>query len=202
MLIRFEVPAKSYNLLLEGKGYPEVKDGLAEQVFDFGSVNRSVAHMSHGQLFEFFCCAVSSDRKEIPRVIPFHSAVRQSVKMSKRECLDENGLRDKRCYVNVLFKEIKNLLPKEVQNKLRMFCVIDSQLDLHGIDVLFVLDKHFAGVDLTLAPFENSNRWLVFSHFDLPPGKTKEFAERVSEDLLSGNNVLPNDLRDLVYKSE
>jgi hypothetical protein len=168
-----EVSERAYKLLLAGTKWEFRSGGMFERFI-------TSAYVRQG------------DFRKIPKV-PFSEAFRLSIETAKKNGFDETGLSSKRCYINRLYSEVKAQLPTQFQKYLHVYVTIGQPLDLHGIDIVFILLRpvaSYVGVDLTIDPFNKHSDRVIFSQYDLSDERTILFAKRVAEELLLARHML------------
>lgn len=172
-MIAKEVSELAYKLLLAGTKWEFRSGGMFERFITTAYVGQDDFH-------------------EIPRV-PFCEALQLSIETAKQNGFDENGLSPKRCYANRLYSEVKAQLPTQFRKYLHMYVTIGQPLDLHGIDIVFILLRpvaSYVGVDLTIDPFNKHSDRIIFSQYDLSDERTILFAKKVAEELLLARHIL------------
>jgi hypothetical protein len=187
-----------------------------------------------GYSFERFCGGFSSfgltkfgDQRSLrPR---FSICFRNSILEAKRKKHTEETLKRNNSFFYSVYQRVKAKLPKRLQNRLRLFTTLGTDLDsFFGADFVFILNNSFVTVDITAVKTDwtagsryvqklkrtNRNPWAVlFCPDDCPDmWGDKEFTlahmtilyeveEKIaSQRPLVGRRIWSNHLRKLFFR--
>lgn len=210
MFTRLELPSDYFHALLVGK----------EEFSVDSQIGRLQPILLVGRLFESFMCAGYGDGEGI-RYSPYlNEALRKAIDFAIAEGNDNIGLAKKLCYANVMFSEIKRLLPSKSRSRLKMYSVMGTSLDRdYCVDLLFVLDGLFIGVDYTIDAFhfneeindellgrvvkKKKKEWVLeFTNFHIAPRMARQFVKKVVHELRFGEFKLPARIYKKLYGSD
>jgi hypothetical protein len=166
-----------------------------------------------GYSFERFCGGFSSfgltkfgDQRSLrPR---FSICFRNSILEAKRKKHTEETLKRNNSFFYSVYQRVKAKLPKRLQNRLRLFTTLGTDLDsFFGADFVFILNNSFVTVDITAVKTDwtagsryvqklkrtNRNPWAVlFCPDDCPDmWGDKQFnmtCEKIAQKLLNGDS--------------